>query len=59
MQQDTVRNDMLINSIGQFLQSVLPTTPTPVSAPEVEAVPPSKIQVKEDVPEYGPTATPI
>jgi hypothetical protein len=40
---------------------MLPTTQTPVPAPaEVEAVPSSKIEVKEDVPGYGfgPTASP-
>jgi hypothetical protein len=59
MQEDKFRNDVLIKSIGQFLQNVLPTTPTPVPAQEVEAVPPTKIEVKEEVPEYcfGPRAT--
>jgi hypothetical protein len=61
MQEDKFRNDVLIKSIGKILQKVLPTTPTSVPAQELEFIPPSKIEVKEDVPEYsfGPTATPI
>jgi hypothetical protein len=61
MHVDKIRNDMLIKSIGQFLQKVLPTTQAPVSAPaEMEFVPPSKIEIKEDEPDhsFGPTAGP-
>jgi hypothetical protein len=59
-----IRNDMLIESIGQFLQKVLPTKQTPVpemtSSTAVEAVPPSNIEIQEDEPEhsFGPTASP-
>jgi hypothetical protein len=42
MQEDKVRNDVLIKSIGQFLQKVLPTTPTKAPVTEVDAVPPNK-----------------
>jgi hypothetical protein len=60
MQFDKFRNDVLIKSIGQFLQRVLPTTPKQAPITEVEAVPPSRIE-KEDEAEYsfGLTATPI
>ena len=62
MHEDKIRNDMLIKSIGQFLQKVLPQTPekTATSSTEMEVDPPSKIEIKEDVPEYsfGPTASP-
>jgi hypothetical protein len=57
MHKDKIRNDMIINSIGQFLQKGLPNTQAPVpemtASTELEAVPPSKIEIKEDVPEYS------
>jgi hypothetical protein len=64
MHEDKICNDMLIKTIGKFLQKVLATTQAPVPemiAPaEVEVVLPSKIEIKEDIPEYsfGPTAIP-
>jgi hypothetical protein len=43
MHEDKIRNDMLIKSIWQFLQKVLPTTQAPVpemsASTEVEVVP--------------------
>jgi hypothetical protein len=57
MREDKVRNDVLIKSIGQFLQKVLPNPQAPVpemtATIDVEAVPP-----KEEAYRFGPTTSP-